>query len=144
MASGKNFLKETLAQESRSYGFTIAFWGSGALLINHAGLPSLTQALLYGLGAVTGFGLLTLYVYQDAFRTATTGGESDLLTLSMIHYVGALVPIAVASYTAKIGDPVNFFMTGVSTSVLYNLGMLAEEMLSEHGRMLEEKLYRIL
>lgn len=144
MPDRKNFLKETLTQESRAYGFTIAFWGSGALLINHAGTPSLTQALMYGLGAVTGFGLLTLYTYRAAFSSARTQERSKLMVLSMIHYLGALIPIAAASYTAKIADPLNFFVTGISTSVLYNLGMLVEEILSERGQALEEKLYEVL
>lgn len=139
MESEKNFLKDTLAKESRAYGFTIAFWGSGALLINQSGLPSLTQALLYGFGALAGFGLLTLYVYRKAFERPDTGEESQVLVLSMIHYVGALVPMMAAYYTAKLPSPSNFFLTGLSVSLIYNLGMLVEERLSEKARKLEKK-----
>lgn len=144
MTPGKSFLKETLTQESRAYGFTIAFWGSGALLINQAGLPSLTQALLYGLGAITGFGLLTLYVYRSAFTSAGIEEETDLMVLSMIHYFGALLPMVATYYTSQLSTPANFFVTGVSASALYNLGMVFEEMVSEEGRKLEEKLYDLL
>jgi hypothetical protein len=126
----RNFLKSTLAGESRAYGFTIAFWGSGTLLVKYNGLPELSQALLYGLGALTGFGLLTIYAYRSTLSEVNEE-ESDIMALSMIHYLGALLPITATSYTGQITSPYNFFLTGLSVSVLYNLGMVAEELLSE-------------
>ena len=140
MSTQKNFLKETLTKESRAYGFTIAFWGSGAVLINQTGLPNLFQALLYGLGAVTGFGLLTLYAYRSALKPANIEEKSELMILGMVHYIAALVPMAAAAYTAKIGQPANFFLTGISATVLYNLGMVVEQRLTEQGAAFEKKM----
>lgn len=143
MVSRRNFLKNALAEESRAYGFTIAFWGSGALLVKHSGVPDVQQALLYGIGAITGFALLNLYVYRSAFTEPESEGEK-LLVLSMIHYFGSLLPIAAAGYLAKLESPANFFLTGLSVSILYNLGMVIEEILSEKGEQLEERLYRYI
>lgn len=143
MVSRRNFLKDALVQESRAYGFTIAFWGSGALLIKYSGLPTLTQALMYGLGALFGFGLLSIYIYRSAFDEPDTEEESEVLVLSMIHYFGALLPMIAAYYASRIVEPVNFFVTGASVSILYNLGMVAEEVLSEKSRLIEEKLYNL-
>ncbi|PSH01394.1 MAG: hypothetical protein BRC26_03590 [Nanohaloarchaea archaeon QH_8_44_6] len=139
----KNFLRETLANESKAYGFTIAFWGSGALLVNYSGLPVLSEALMYGIGAITGFGILTLYSYRSTFSEIEYE-ESEVMVLSMVHYVAALLPVAVTYYTGRIEPPYNFFVTGFCVSLLYNLGMIAEEILSEKGRKLEQKLYRRL
>lgn len=139
----RNFLRSALVNESRAYGFTIAFWGSGALLVKYNSLPTLEQALLYGLGAITGFALLTLYAYRSTLREVNKQ-ESDIMVLSMIHYLGALLPITATYYTGQIASPYNFFLTGVSVSVLYNLGMVVEEVLSERGRKIEQELYNKL
>lgn len=139
----RNFLRETLASESKAYGFTIAFWGSGALLVNYSGLPVLFEALMYGLGAITGFAFLTVYSYRSTFGEVSYE-DSEVMVLSMVHYVAALLPIAVTYYTGRLETPYNFFATGFSVSILYNLGMIVEEILSEKGRKLEQKLYQKL
>ncbi|PSH00030.1 MAG: hypothetical protein BRC28_01320 [Nanohaloarchaea archaeon SW_4_43_9] len=139
----KNFLRSTLANESKAYGFTIAFWGSGALLVNYSGLPTVSEALMYGLGAITGFAALILYSYRNTFSEIEYE-ESDVMVLSMVHYVAALLPIAITYYIGRLETPYNFLMTGFSVSMLYNLGMILEEILSEKGRKLEQKLYRRL
>ena len=125
-----NFLRSALANESRAYGFTIAFWGSGAILVAEHGLPSLTEALSYGGGAVIGFGLLTLLAYHRALGEPDYQ-ENKIAILGMVHYLSALLPILLAAYFAKIGSPWSFGLTGLSTSVAYNFGMLVEEALSE-------------
>jgi hypothetical protein len=114
------------------------------MLISQSGVPGLVEALLYGIGAITGFGLLSLYVYRSAFVSARVEEKTELVVLSMVHYVGALIPVAAAYYIADIRSPYNFALAGLLTSVLYNLGMVAEELLSERGRELEKKLYRRL
>lgn len=144
MNSRKKFLKNILTAESKSYGFTIAFWGSGILLANYSGLPGIKQALLYGIGAVIGFGILTLYIYRGPFVTATKEDEQQPLVLGMVHYIAALLPITAAYYTARLPNPANFFVTGLSVSLLYNLGTVVEESLSEKGEKLEKRLIEIL
>lgn len=134
----RNFLRSTLVEESRAYGFTIAFWGSGAMLIAENGLPSLMEALSYGGGAVVGFGLLTLIAYRRALGTPEYE-ESPVMILGMVHYIGALLPIALAAYFARLVSPWSFILAGFSASVAYNLGMLAEEALSEKAREIERR-----
>lgn len=137
----RDFLRSTLARESRAYGFTIAFWGSGAMLIAENGLPSLLEALSYGGGAVIGFGLLTLIAYQRALGPVNYE-ESDVMILGMVHYIGALLPIVLAAYFAKMVSPWSFLLTGISASAGYNLGMLVEEALSEKAEKFERKLMK--
>lgn len=126
-------------KESRAYGFTIAFWGAGAILIKANGLPNLLEALSYGGGAVIGFGLLTFIAYHRTLDRASYE-ENGVMILSMVHYISALVPIALAAYFAKIISPWSFLLTGVATSTAYNLGMLVEEALSEKAGRLERRL----
>jgi len=127
----RDFLRSALEKESRAYGFTIAFWGSGAMLISEYGLPSLIEALSYGGGAVLGFGLLTLIAYHRALGKPSYD-EDKIMILGMVHYFASLVPIVLAAYFAKINPSwASFGLTGITTSVGYNLGMLVEEALSE-------------
>lgn len=135
----EGFLRSTLAKESRAYGFTIAFWGSGALLIKAHDLPTLLEALSYGAGAIFGFGLLALWAYKRTLGAAEYE-ENNLLVFSMMHYIGALLPVCATYYIAQLPSPQAFLLAGAVVSVGYNFGMLAEEVLSEEAVKLEKKL----
>lgn len=135
----KGFLQSALAKESRAYGFTIAFWGSGAMLIKAQGVPELIEALSYGGGAILGFGLLTLLAYRRALDAADYE-ENRIMILGMIHYIGALLPVVLAYYFARISSPWSFLLTGLTATVGYNLGMLVEEALSEKAERWEKRI----
>ncbi len=135
----QDLLRSILVGESRAYGFTIAFWGSGMLLVNYLGTPTVVEVLLYGLGAVMGFGLLSIL----AFRTALGNPEysdGDFLVLSMVHYLAALAPVIVSYGIIQLWPGYAFFLSGASVSLFYNLLMLTEERISEEARYLERKL----
>jgi hypothetical protein len=121
-----------LAGESRAYGFTIAFWGSGALLINQFGAPNLIQALSYGFGAVLGFGVLALSLLRKS-RNSTSSGDQTLIALSTVHYLSALAPIIFTHLVIQTGLPVEvkFLLGGMGVSVLYNLLSIVEEDIAE-------------
>jgi len=130
MANRKNHLQSMLAGESRAYGFTIAFWGSGALLINEFGAPDLMLALSFGFGAVLGFGALAL----SAFRgNKAQSNHQALLVLSTVHYLSSLVPMIVTSILVRLNIPaeLTFLLAGMSVSLLYNLLSILEETIAE-------------
>lgn len=127
----EKFLRSMLAGESRAYGFTISFWGSGAVLINSFGAPNTIQALMYGLGAVTGFGLLTLLSFDGA-TSEVKKTEVQLKVLSTIHYLASLAPIIIAGIISKnLTVLPAFFVGGISVSLTYNILALLEEDISE-------------
>lgn len=122
----EDYLRSMLAGESRAYGFTIAFWGSGALLINEFGAPDITLALSYGFGAVLGFGLLALATFRS--RNAESSDQA-LLVLSTMHYLSALMPMVFTHLAIQQGlsTELTFLIAGMSVSVLYNLLAVIEE-----------------
>jgi len=124
------FLQDTLARESRAYGFTIGFWGSGAMILNQLGIPSALEILAFGFGSVLGFGLLTLYVYKDALKPVTHQ-DVQIIALSMVHYIAALVPIIAAYYLSNLPGLWAFLTAGMAVSIGYNLGMFLEQILAE-------------
>ena len=120
-----------LAGESRAYGFTISFWGSGAILVNQFGAPGLELALMYGIGGITGFGILALGSFGGVTKEVEDEG-SNYLALGTIHYLASLLPIVATSFIANNLEAVPaFFLGGLSVSLMYNLLALVEEDLSE-------------
>ncbi|PSH01465.1 MAG: hypothetical protein BRC26_03455 [Nanohaloarchaea archaeon QH_8_44_6] len=137
------FLQSVLARESRAYGFTLAFWGSGALLIGEFGIPDLTGVLLYTSGAIIGFGLLSFWAFKSALYPVEFD-EPRYLVFSMIHFLAALAPILVTYFVLPAGETAAFFVSGFCVSTFYNLFMIVEEKLSEHARVWEDKLLNTL
>lgn len=127
----QKFMKSMLAEESRAYGFTIGFWGSGAVMINSFGTPDVGLALLYGLGAVTGFGILAVNSFGGVTEEVEKE-DSTYMALGTVHYLASLVPIILAGFIAQNLNPVSgFFLGGLSVSLVYNLLALLEEDISE-------------
>lgn len=119
-----------LAGESRAYGFTIGFWGSGAVLIHNFGVPGVFNAMMYGLGAVTGFGVLALTIFGPTSQVKRA--DSQYLSLASIHYLASLAPMLVAGLLARtLPAAPAFFIGGLSVSLVYNLLSLFEEEISE-------------
>lgn len=135
-----NFLRSALAQESRAYGFTIAFWGSGMILAGSYGTPVLNEILLYAAGAIAGFGALTFFTFRRPLKSAKYE-ETDFMVFSMIHFISSLLPIIVASWlTGTVSKNAAFLLSGVSVSANYNILMLVEERLAERIAKLEQKI----
>ena len=138
------YLRSLLVGESKAYGFTIAFWGSGAMLINQHGIPNLTEALSFGFGAVLGFGILTIIAFQGAFNHPKST-ESEYLVLSTIHYIAALLPIIATSLIASnISGLPSFLLAGASVSLIFNSSMLIENYLSKELYTIEKKTQKLI
>lgn len=138
----KNLLRSILDSESRAYGFTIAFWGSGIVLIKAFGVPGIERVLFYALGAITGFMVTTLIAYHRFFQSPSYE-QPEYLIFSTVHYLSSLAPI-VATYgftLLNLNASTTFFLSGVSVSLNYNILMLVEESISEHVKALEEKIF---
>lgn len=134
-----NFLRKILAQESRAYGFTLAFWGSGIILVNSFGLPDLEFVLLYTGGAILGFGAITLAAFRQPLKNVEYE-ETEFMVFSMVHFISALVPILLTSWLTRFNAETAYLVSGTSVSMNYNLLMLVEEHLAERIASIERKL----
>lgn len=126
----EKYLQSMLAGESRAYGFTVAFWGSGALLMNQFGAPNIFQALSYGFGAVLGFGILAFTTLQNQ---SSESSEQAFMVLSTVHYLSALMPMIVThgAIQLDLSPMFTFLIGGASVSLLYNLLAVLEEDIAE-------------
>lgn len=139
-----SFLRDVLTGESRAYGFTIAFWGSGQALAFHTASILPSNVFSYGLGAVTGFSIMAYFAFREALRPAKYE-DTEYMVMSMMHYLAALLPIALAYvYGNHMDGNALFFATGASVSLTYNIAMVLEEVFSEEARVMEEQLISYL
>jgi len=126
-------MRTLLVEESFAYGFTIAFWGSGMVLVNEYGFLDVVGVLGYVTGTVTGFGLLALLTFGGAVNAVEFGSSPRYFVLSGIHYIAGAVPI-VSTYLLVESVPnetVAVFLSGVCVAVLYNASAALEEVVSE-------------
>lgn len=126
-------MRNLLVEESFAYGFTIAFWGSGLLLINEFGLLHTVGLLEYAMGAITGFGLLAIATFGGAVNTVDVDGTPSYFVLAGIHYLSGIVPIVVTHFLLflALGKGLTLFLAGALVSILYNLFAALEEVISE-------------
>ena len=135
-----SYLRSVMVGESKAYGFTIAFWGSGTLLVSLKGMPSLTEALMFGFGSVLGFGILAVFAFKGVRETAKEE-EVELLVLSTIHYIAALVPVVISyGIGLYIENSLAFLLAGMNISIFYNLLMAVEKAVAEQALEIEKKI----
>lgn len=134
-------MRSLLVEESFAYGFTIAFWGSGLLLIDEYGLLHTRGILEYAVGAITGFGLLAVVTFGGAVDTVEVDQPPSYYVLAGIHYLSGLVPIGVTHFLvgATLGKGITLFLSGAAVSVLYNGFAAFEEVISEAVWKIEER-----
>lgn len=129
----RSFMRGLLVSESFAYGFTIAFWGSGLLLIDEYGLLQTLGILEYAGGAITGFGVLAVATFGGAVDTVEMDETPSYFVLAAVHYLSGLVPIFATHFliAAPLEKATTLFLAGMSVSVLYNVFAAFEEVLSE-------------
>lgn len=134
-------LRRLLEEEAFAYGFTIAFWGSGLLLIEEFGLLHTVSILEFATGAITGFGVLAVATFSGAADTVAVDSPPSIHVLAVLHYLATLVPIGITHFmiAAPLGKGLTLFLTGILVSVGYNVFALLQELISEAVLTVEQR-----
>lgn len=137
----RTFMRNLLVEESFAYGFTIAFWGSGLLLIEEFGLLHTVSILAYATGTITGFGLLSLATFGSPAEAVDADASPEYHVLAAVHYLAALVPIGITHYViaAPLGKYATLFLAGGLVAVCYNVFAALEEGISVLVRRAEKR-----
>ncbi|WP_276271195.1 hypothetical protein [Haloarcula litorea] len=128
-------LAANVASESEAYGYTLAVWGSGALLIDAFGIPGVRQAMGFVGGALLGFGTLAVLAVGGISEQVSPSDSPSTLVVSTVHIVatgGTLLGVdrlieVVPGERVLVG----FVAVGVFVTVTYNLLLLVEELAVE-------------
>ncbi|MFB6203189.1 MAG: hypothetical protein ABEK01_01720 [Candidatus Nanohaloarchaea archaeon] len=141
-------LKRNLTDESIAYGYTLSIWGSGTFLIKHYGLLTNLRIMAYILGAVIGFGFLSVLAFDRLFDRIQNLPERQIVVGSTIHlfasFGNVLISQAMIFLLAPILPAVAVFLTvGFNATVTYNIMLLVEDSLTEHIYRLEKRMNMI-
>ena len=125
-------LARNLTNESEAYGYTLTIWGSGSILINQYGTPTIDQIFLYIGGALVGFAALAAIAFPHLFTAQETGQSRQLIIASTVHIVATFGSLGLAYLvtrtviTSTIHPWVGFSFIGFQLTFTYNLFVLVE------------------
>lgn len=134
-------LRDNITDESVAYGYTLAIWGSGALLLSSFSIePELI--LSFVLGGVAGFAALALIAFRGFVKEVDMEMENNFIVGSMIHVLASFGTVA-ANYfliTALSFEPaIIFLLVGANTTIMYNIMLMAEYYISKDIFELEKR-----
>lgn len=135
-------LRSNITHESIPYGYTLAVWGSAALLLSSYELnPDLV--FLFVFGGVTGYGILAAIAFKGIIKEVEKNKQSKLVVASMIHILASLGTVGI-NYLLIVNSglqaTIMFFIVGVNATFSYNIMLLAEAHVSEDLLNLERKI----
>lgn len=137
-------LRDNITDESVAYGYTLAVWGSGALLIS-SNTISPTTIMSFVIGGITGFALLALIAFGKFVKQVSPETDSDFVVASMIHILASFGTVAtnyfLITFSGLEGNLL-FLLTGLNTTFLYNIMLMAEYYLSRDIIKLERDIQR--
>lgn len=136
-------LRDNVKSESEAYGYTLAVWGSGAMLLQSFDIMSI-DVLTFVLGGVIGFGVLATLAFRDVLKKVNLDQRSDLVAGSMIHLLASLGTVILSYFMImNIGRGLELevlsFIIGFNATFTYNMLLLVEEYVTDDIHRIERK-----
>ena len=125
-------LRTTVGASASPYGYTLATWTTGAVLINSRGMPNTLGALTFMVGAVLGFALVGVFAFggitkhldQDPSEAPSIWGSFHFFSVGGAIGVAALVAHYVESFiawplTAFLSTIAYLLLAGAESAIAY-------------------------
>jgi hypothetical protein len=104
------------------YGYTVAVWSSGSLLIHIHHTPDIGEVFLFAAGALAGFGLLGILARGSASRGAQLDHPPDRVLSGVLNWFAVGIAIGAAALLAQIHCWVAWPLASFMATTLYLLG----------------------
>jgi hypothetical protein len=114
-------LSTLLVASAAPYGYTLAVWSSGALLMRPHGVPDPRDVFIFVAGAIAGFNLLGLWVEEGIKRTMPIERRGDRLIAGVLDWVAVGAVVGAVSLLAEIHGWVPWLLAPLVATVLYLL-----------------------
>jgi hypothetical protein len=125
-------LRAVVAASAAPYGYTLTIWTSGAVTTHHQGLPSTGQALLFLVGAVTGFALVGALANGGASGVLASDPEPGVRVWGGFHLPAVGLAIALAAGVDSMApDTPAWALVGFTSTAVYLLTIAAQFTLAE-------------
>lgn len=93
-------LRSAAAASATPYGYTLTIWTSGAVLSHSRGIPSAVDALLFMVGAVSGFAAIAISSH-GGIRGRLQVGEMNVAVWHGFHFASIGAAIGAAALIAR-------------------------------------------
>lgn len=126
-------LRSAVGSSAAPYGFTLAVWTTGAVIINARGAPSTINALEFAAGAVLAFALVGLLAFGDL--TGNSGEEQSKTALwGNFHFVSVGLAIGAAVLVTSLLDTdLVWLLASFASTACYLLALGAEFTVADGG-----------
>lgn len=122
---GRN-LRSAVGSSAAPYGFTLAVWTTGAVIIHSQGLPNAFEALGFAAGAVLAFACVGFMAFGDL--TGSSGeGQPKTALWGNFHFLSVGLAIGAAVLvTTLLGNQFVWFLASFCSTACYLLALGAE------------------
>jgi len=110
-----------LAASSAPYGYTLAMWSSGALLLRSHGVPHVPEVFVFAAGAIGGFNLLGLLARQTIEIMRPVIQPGDRLLAGLLDWIAVGAAVGAVSLLAEIHGWLPWLLAPFVATVLYLL-----------------------
>jgi hypothetical protein len=120
-------LATTLSSAAVPYGYAVAIWSSGALLVNRHSTPHVVDVILFAAGTVAGYAILRLASRNGEPRRPEGIGRHSVLRGGAVHLASISAGIAAAGLLARLPAPGAWVAAPLAATVLYLGGTAISE-----------------
>lgn len=126
-------LRSAVGSSAAPYGFTLAVWTTGAVIIDARGLPSSLNALAFAAGAVLAFALVGFLAFGDL--TGENGEQQPKTSLwGNFHFLSVGLAIGAAVIITNILNTDLVWLLGsFASTACYLLALGAEFTVADGG-----------
>ena len=103
------------------YGYTLAIWSSGAVLLRSHGTPSLGDTLMFVIGAIAGFNLLGLFAIGVSRHATPIDRRQDRVLAGVLDWVALGAVIATVYAISQVRGWTPWVLGPFAATVLYLL-----------------------
>ncbi|HSC49726.1 MAG TPA: hypothetical protein VLD16_05625 [Gaiellaceae bacterium] len=112
-------LATTLAGAAVPYGYAIAIWSTGALLMNRHSTPHVVDVVLFAGGAAAAYAVLRIGSRNGESHQPQGIGEHNVLRGGVVHLVAISAAIVAAGLLARLPAPGAWVAAPLAATLLY-------------------------
>ncbi|HUA45779.1 MAG TPA: hypothetical protein VMA77_11155 [Solirubrobacteraceae bacterium] len=117
----RSSLATVVPASATPYGYTLAIWSCGALLLRSHGTPSVADTLMFVAGAIAGFNLLGVIAIGAIGRARPIERRQDRVLAGVLDWVALGAVVAAVFAISRMHGWAPWLLGPVTATILYLL-----------------------